>query len=207
MKQSNKFKILIIIALLADFAIFGYLIYSNIQLKKQVDDLEISIATVDGRVNQQGNQVYETANKVAIMEEEEKKEKEKEEYENDPTNIAVKNLDKNYFVVDFDNYKPENNEVKITEEQARKVAQKGFEESKARIAGEGADDVQSETVQIREECANNYFTKMIRQGSTQYKDIKRKCYIVKRENDIGNGIMIYVDATTGLIIGGGAFGD
>ena len=205
MKLSNKFKVLIIIAVLADFTIFGYLIYSNIQLKKQVDNLEISIATVDGRVNQQGNQVYETANKLAIMEDEEKKKKEQEEYENDPTNIAVQNLDKNYFVVDLDNYKPENNEIKITEEQAKKVAQKGFEESKARISGEGADDVKSETVQIREEYANNYFTRMTRQGYKQY--IKRTCYIVQRENDIGNGITIYVDATTGLIIGGGAFGD
>ena len=40
-----------------------------------------------------------------------------------------------------------------------------------------------------------------------YKDIKRNAYVVKRENDMGNGIKIYVDATTGLIIGGDAFGD
>ena len=40
-----------------------------------------------------------------------------------------------------------------------------------------------------------------------YKNIIRKCYIVRRENEMGNGIKIYVDVTTGLIIGGAAFGD
>ena len=36
---------------------------------------------------------------------------------------------------------------------------------------------------------------------------KRNCYVITRENDIGNGISILVDVTTGIIIGGYAFGD
>ena len=45
------------------------------------------------------------------------------------------------------------------------------------------------------------------QSDKIYKEISRKCYIIQRENDMGNGISIYVDVTTGLIIGGEAFGD
>ena len=87
------------------------------------------------------------------------------------------------------------------------MAQKGFEESKKRIAGEGADDKDSETVKIEQINANNYFTRLSDQSDKIYKEISRKCYIIQRENDMGNGISIYVDATTGLIIGGEAFGD
>ena len=39
------------------------------------------------------------------------------------------------------------------------------------------------------------------------KILKTHGYKVTRTNDMGNGIYIYIDKTTGLIIGGGAFGD
>ena len=42
---------------------------------------------------------------------------------------------------------------------------------------------------------------------TDYTNIKRKAYVVTKENNMGNGVMVYVDVTTGLIIGGAAFGD
>ena len=79
--------------------------------------------------------------------------------------------------------------------------------SEKRIAGEGADNKESEIVRIEEESPNNYFTRYINDGDEIYTNIKRKCYIISRENEMGNGVKIYVDATTGLIIGGGAFGD
>jgi hypothetical protein len=40
-----------------------------------------------------------------------------------------------------------------------------------------------------------------------YDTIQRPCYIFTRTNDMGCGVRIYVDAVTGLIIGGDAFGD
>ena len=116
-------------------------------------------------------------------------------------------LDKDVFVVDFDNYKPKSNETKITKEEASKIAQKGFDESKKRIVGEGADDVLSEKITLEEVPANNYFTRVYVEGDKIYTDLKRNAYVVKRENEIGNGLKVYVDATTGLIIGGQAFGD
>ncbi|MBR2247833.1 MAG: hypothetical protein IKN74_01290 [Clostridia bacterium] len=116
-------------------------------------------------------------------------------------------LDKEVFVVDFENYKPDSSETKITTEEASTIAQKGFDESKKRIAGEGADDVLSEKITLEEVSANNYFTRTYFEGDMIYKDLKRNAYVVKRENEMGNGIKVYVDATTGLIIGGDAFGD
>ena len=40
-----------------------------------------------------------------------------------------------------------------------------------------------------------------------YKNIVRKCYVFIREDSLGNGSMVFVDVTTGLIIGGECFGD
>ena len=106
----------------------------------------------------------------------------------------------------FENYAPNNNDIKITEKKAKEIAQKGFDESK-RIASEGTDNTDSETVKIEEVVANNYFTRYYYQGNEFYDNIKRKCYAIQRENDMGCGVTIYVDVTTGLIIAGRAFGD
>lgn len=122
-------------------------------------------------------------------------------------NEAVNNLDRAVFLVDIENYNPQSNEITISETEAKKIAQKGFEESARRIAGEGADNKESETIRIDEKSPNNYFTRYIYDGDKMYTNIKRNCYIITRENEMGNGISIYVDATTGLIIGGNAFGD
>jgi len=109
------------------------------------------------------------------------------------------------FVTDLDQYNPASNDVVISKSEAQRIAQYGFEESKKRIAGEGADNVDSETVTLEEVYANNYFTAKYNESHKNY--MKRMCYIVRRENEMGNGIKIYVDATTGLIVGGAAFGD
>ena len=127
--------------------------------------------------------------------------------ETKPTVPNPYNLDTSVFVLDIPNYNPTSSEVKISESKARSIAQKGFEESKKRIAGEGADDKASETVKIETISPNNYFTRQGREHDKIYTNKKRKCYIITRENDMGNGIKIYVDVTTGLIIGGSAFGD
>lgn len=132
-----------------------------------------------------------------------------EEYkkENDPYYKAVSNLDNTIFLTDFENYVPNNNDIEITEKKAKEIAQKGFEESKIRIAREGTDDIDSETVKIEEVVANNYFTRYYYQGNEFYNNIKRNCYAIQRQNDMGCGVTIYVDVSTGLIIAGRAFGD
>ena len=122
-------------------------------------------------------------------------------------NEAVNQLDKNVFLTDFENYSWASNEVKITENEAKEIAQKGFEESWRRIAGEGVDNIESQRIVMREESPNNYFTRYYFDGDKIYTDIKRNCYVVTRTNEMGNGISIYVDSNTGLIIGGEAFGD
>lgn len=207
MKKEKIYKIIIFIAIMLDLIIFGSLIYSNRNLKKELNTLSNEILKLENRLENQGSQLYEVDTKISNTIVEKEKAERQQEYENNPNNIAVKNLDKNIFLTDFENYKPENNDVKISESKAKEMAQKGFEESKKRIAGEGADDKDSETVKIEQINANNYFTRLSDQSDKIYKEISRKCYIIQRENDMGNGISIYVDVTTGLIIGGEAFGD
>lgn len=207
MKKEKIYKIIIFIAIMLDLIIFGGLIYSNRNLKKELNTLSNEFLKLENRLENQGSQLYEVDTKISNTIAEKEKAEKQQEYENNPNNIAVKNLDKNIFLTDFENYKPENNDVKISESKAKEMAQKGFEESKKRIAGEGADDKDSETVKIEQINANNYFTRLSDQSDKIYKEISRKCYIIQRENDMGNGISIYVDVTTGLIIGGEAFGD
>ena len=207
MKDEKKYKIIIVIAVIIDLIIFGSLIYSNKNLKNEVNALSRKVLALENRLEKQGAQIYEADKKNSnTISENDKTEKQKE-YENDPNNIAVKNLDKNIFLTDFESYKPENNDIIISESKAKEIAQKGFEESKKRIAGEGADEKNSETVKIEQINANNYFTRLSDQSDKIYKEISRKCYVIQRENDIGNGISIYVDVSTGLIIGGQAYGD
>lgn len=207
MKDEKMYKIIIAIAVIIDLIIFGSLIYSNRNLKNEVNALSKKILDLESSLEKQGSQIYEADKKISnTISENDKTEKQKE-YENNPNNLAVKNLDKNIFLTDFESYKPENNDIKISESKAKEIAQKGFEESKKRIAGEGADNKSSETVKIEQINANNYFTRLSDQSDEIYKEISRKCYVIQRENDIGNGISIYVDVSTGLIIGGQAYGD
>lgn len=207
MKDEKTYKIIIFIAIIVDFVIFGSLLYNNKNLKNEVNALNREVLKLENRLEEQGSQLYEVNTKISNYIAENEKIEKQQEYENNPNNIAVKNLDKNIFLVDFENYNPENNDVKISESKAKEIAQNGFEESKKRIAGEGADDKDSETVKIEQINANNYFTKLSDQSYKLYKEISRKCYVIQRTNDMGNGISVYVDVTTGLIIGGQAYGD
>ena len=122
-------------------------------------------------------------------------------------NKMVDSLDENIFLKNFNNYNINSNEVKITEKKAKEIANKGFEECAKRIAQEGITDTEKEYIKIEEVSPNNFFTRKYREYDNVYTNIKRKSYVVSKENDMGNGVYIYVDATTGLIIGGGAFGD
>lgn len=204
----KKEKIVIVIALIIDIIIFGSLIISNIKLKDEIaflknenKDMQDKILAQNDNIKNLETNFNENADFIETLKEQDRKKE-------DPYYEAITNLDSTVFLTDFDNYKPDSNEIKITEKEAKKIAQKGFDESKGRIAAEGVDNIASEKIEITETAANNYFTRYYYQRNENYDNLKRKCYaITRRQSDLGNGVTIYVDVTTGLIIGGMAFGD
>ena len=199
--------LLLAIALIIDIIIFGSVLYQNNKLKKKSIYLENKIIKLEERIMKQGSILVETQTNLSELMKEKEKQEKIEERNNDPYNVAVDNLDKTIFLTDINNYNPDSNETKISEKRAKEIAQYGFEESKKRIAGEGADNIENETVRIEKRVPNNYFSKHNYESYKINKNVERKCYVITRENEIGNGISVYVDVTTGLIIGGEAFGD
>lgn len=116
----------------------------------------------------------------------------------------VESRDENIFLKDFENYRPTSSEIKISQVDAEKIADIGFVE--AETIGE-AGEKENQTIKIEEVAANNFFTMDHTVRTKIYSNIKRKCYVFTRENDMGCGAKVYVDVTTGLIIGGQCFGD
>lgn len=206
MNKEKRLKVIVIIAVIIDLIIFGSLLYRNNTLKQEIAQLKYDYKELQNSVLQQEENISNIKSNVNEIVEFINGEKEQKKIESDPYYKSVNNLDNTIFLTDFENYAPNNNDIKITEKKAKEIAQKGFEESK-RIASEGTDDIDSETVKIEEVVANNYFTRYYYQGNELYDKIKRNCYAIQRENDMGCGVTIYVDVTTGLIIAGRAFGD
>lgn len=85
-----------------------------------------------------------------------------------------------------------------------KIAEIGFAEADT-IGTSG--EKSSQVVRIEEKIANNFFTMDYGCKQEIYKNIVRKCYVFIREDSLGKGSMVFVDVTTGLIIGGECFGD
>lgn len=226
MKKDNIYNIMLVIALIIDLTIFGCLIYKTIKLEDRVEFLEDEIFRLATKLEDQGNNISEIEENQAsesktsdnqIIENQISNTQESNNLKDSPSQAkqdfnaaydeSVDNLDETVFLVDVENYASNNSEIKITKSQAKLIAQKGFDESKSRIAGEGADNEESETIELKDVSPNNYFTRHFYEYDEVYTEIKRKSYAVTRKNEMGNGITIYVDATTGLIIGGEAFGD
>lgn len=130
-------------------------------------------------------------------------EKKDEEWKNE-FDKRVESRSEDIFLKDFENYNPPSSEIKISQAEAEKIAEIGFEE--AGTIGETGDK-ERQTVRVEEVFANNFFASDHNMISKRYTNIKRKCYVFIRENDMGCGAMVYVDVTTGLIIGGQCFGD
>lgn len=156
---------------------------------KKLDKYIVNLLVVSKVVNV--NCIYNNINNTLLWEE--------------SHNQAIDNIDTTIFLQDFENYAPVNNEVKITETQAKEIAEKGFEET-IYSNGMRVNNAISETIKVEKVCANNYFTRRYDEPDEVYTKIKRKCYIVQREDVMKCGVAIYVDVTTGLIIGGYAFG-
>lgn len=208
MKKENVTRLFLIIALVVDLAIFGSLIISNVKLKEEIAYLKNESKDMQDKILAQNDNIKNLETKLNDNTEFIENLKEQDRIKEDPYYEAISNLDNTVFLTDFENYNPDSNEIKITEKEAKKIAQKGFDESKSRIAAEGVDNIESETIEIIETVANNYFTRYYYQRNENYDNLRRNCYaITRRQSDLENGVTIYVDVTTGLIIGGMAFGD
>ena len=118
---------------------------------------------------------------------------------------AVENLDTNIFVTDFDEFYQEYQASTntITQEEAEKIAEKGFEEAERVV---GNYDKTTEKCEETEVYPNNFFTRKIeeRDETSQY---KIEVYSFLREDEMGNGVQIYIDKRLGKIVGASAFGD
>ena len=117
----------------------------------------------------------------------------------------VDNLNPDIFVIDFDDFynRYQNATSSITKNQAEEIAEKGFEEAK-RVVGEYNKDTQKcEEIEVN---PNNFFTRKYNEGD-KVESYKVKVYAFSREDDMGNGVKIYVDKKLGKIVGATAFGD
>ena len=117
----------------------------------------------------------------------------------------VDNLNTQIFVKDFDSFYLEyqNATGNITQEQAEEIAEVGFEEAE-RIVG----DYDKETQECREIeiTPNNFFTRKYREGD-KTESYTVQGYVISRQDEMGNGVQIYVDKRLGKIVGASAFGD
>ena len=117
----------------------------------------------------------------------------------------IDNLDGDAFVTDFESYiKEAKNDALISEAKAKEIANIAFKEA-ARIVGEY--DVSSQTMKKEAVYCNNFFTAKYGEGHKNYGNGKTQAYVFSREDEMGNGVKIYIDINTGKIIGGQAFGD
>lgn len=136
-------------------------------------------------------------------------------------NKRVDELDETIFVKDFSKYNIPSNDVKISENQAKQTALKGFiEEAKRYSRYEYLINDDNEEIRLETVKTNSFFTRKLEgrmednhyiyeyskgENETFYAT-ERKAYVVKRGDTVSGVVEIYVDATTGLIIGGNEYG-
>ena len=143
-------------------------------------------------------------NNVSIKEKEELKEYETK-YDNNVNNLNQNIFEKNNSTnTSSKNTTSKNSSKQITKQEADKIADEGFKQA-GNIAGEYSKT--SQTSEIQEVYANNFFTRKYNETDKVYNDKKIKCYVYTRKDDMGNGVSVYIDYNTGKIIGGYAFGD
>lgn len=180
---------------------------SNISVKISVGNLKytydnydsidhVHLLVVSKVVN--SNCIYSTNNAI---------ERSKQELENwkNEYNSKVDNIDSNVFVTNFEEYfSNKNKSGSISETTAKEIADKAFDEA-SRIAG--SYDKSTQTMKKESVYANNFFTFKTNEGPKNYGSEKVKCYVYTREDEMGCGVSVYIDANTGKVIGGEAFGD
>ena len=117
----------------------------------------------------------------------------------------VDNLNTQIFVKDFDSFYQEYQKAtgKISQERAAEIAEVGFEEAK-RVVGEY--DRETQECREMEVTPNNFFTRKY-SGRDETEPYTVQGYVISRQDEMGNGVQIYVDKKLGKIVGASAFGD
>ena len=117
----------------------------------------------------------------------------------------VDNLNTQIFVKDFDSFYQEYQSAtgEITQERAEEIAEIGFEEAE-RIVGDYDKETQ-ECIEL-EITPNNFFTRKYNEGD-KTASYTVEGYAISRQDEMGNGVQIYVDKRLGKIVGASAFGD
>lgn len=206
-----KEKIILTLAVIADLVIFGVLIFNVYTLRKEINFIRNKYSDLETKMEYLEKDYYDVKAKQDELEKNTSSNINAEPISEDfwkEYDKQVDSLDKTLFVTDFKIYKPKDTDMNLTKKEISGIAENGFKESAARIAGEGAENKASEKIEELDEIIpNNYFTRKYRESDEIYKDLKTHGYKVTRTNDIGNGVYVYIDKTTGLIVGGGAFGD
>ena len=168
-----------------------------------------------------------TANYKWITEKEFYRQKEENiNYQKDSVNSynkRVDELDETIFVKDFSKYNVPNNDVKISESQAKQTAIKGFiEEAKRYNNKEYLLNDDNEEIRLETVKTNSFFTGKLEgrmendnylyeyssttDENRNFYGTERKAYVIKRGDTVSGVVEIYVDAATGLIIGGNEYG-
>lgn len=127
MNKNTSLKIIVVIAIIVDFIIFCSLIYSNRELKIEISNLKYNYTELQDSILVQNSNISNITTKVNENSEFIEKEKEQKKIESDPYAEAINNLDNTIFLIDFENYTPTSNDIKISEKKAKEIAQKGFE--------------------------------------------------------------------------------
>ena len=117
----------------------------------------------------------------------------------------VDNLKTQIFVKDFDSFYQEYQSAtgEITQERAEEIAEIGFEEAE-RIVGDYDKETQ-ECIEL-EITPNNFFTRKYNEGD-KTASYTVEGYAISRQDEMGNGVQIYMDKRLGKIVGASAFGD
>lgn len=117
----------------------------------------------------------------------------------------VDKLNTQIFVKDFDSFYQEYQNAlgEIAKGRAEEIAEVGFEEAK-RVVGEY--DKNTQQCREIEVHPNNFFTRKYTQRD-QTASYTVQVYAISRQDEMGNGVQIYVDKKLGKIVGASAFGD
>ena len=117
----------------------------------------------------------------------------------------VDNLNTQIFVKDFDSfYKEYQNETgEISQERAEEIVEVGFEEAERVVGNYDKETQECTEIEVR---PNNFFTRKYSEGD-KMEQYTVQVYAFSRQDDMGNGVQIYVDKRLGKIVGARAFGD
>ncbi len=194
MKKDKKLYSIFIIAILIDFTILSYLMYSNYQLQQKVSNLEKDIPKIEDRLSQQNIQFEDVNEKVSDMIE---KEKTEQYYENLTQEEKLKHptwVEDDYY---FDNSSIEG-KTSITEDKAIEI----WNEYRKNIILNDLDEYKVKKVTTGKVNPTNNLTAGT--GWNEKKaDYERNAYIIYCSDvDDLSSITGYVDMYTGKVIGG-----